>query len=112
MIGHPTSEDDADGQTARPGRQAADDTESANQDNLAKLAVSCRAGRIGRQDGGVSDLVHTSDAAKALGISARSIARWAAEGRIAPDLVTPGGHMRWNIENLRRQLQELRKRDE
>jgi hypothetical protein len=38
--------------------------------------------------GCVSDLVHTSEAAKALGISARSIARWAAEGRITPDLVT------------------------
>jgi predicted site-specific integrase-resolvase len=60
----------------------------------------------------VPDLVHTSDAAKALGISARSIARWAAEGRITPDLVTPGGHMRWNITNLRRQLEEARKRDQ
>ena len=82
-----------------------------NQDNLAKLAKHSRAGRTGRQDGGVPDLVHTSDAAKALGISARSIARWAAEGRITPDLVTPGGHMRWNIANLRRQLEEARKRD-
>jgi excisionase family DNA binding protein len=56
----------------------------------------------------VSDeLVHTSEAAKVLGISARSIARWAAEGRITPDLKTPGGHMRWNIDGLRRQLREL-----
>jgi DNA-binding transcriptional MerR regulator len=59
----------------------------------------------------VSDLVHTSEAAKALGISARSIARWAAEGRITPDLVTPGGHMRWDIENLRQQLRRLSQRD-
>jgi DNA-binding transcriptional MerR regulator len=59
----------------------------------------------------VSDLVHTSEAAKALGISARSIARWAAEGRITPDLVTRGGHMRWDIENLRQQLRRLSQRD-
>jgi hypothetical protein len=83
-----------------------------NQDNLAKLAEHCRTGRTGRQDVGVPDLVHTSDAAKALGISARSIARWAAEGRITPDLVTPGGHMRWNIANLRQQLEEARERDQ
>ena len=50
----------------------------------------------------MTDLVHTSEAAKALGISARSIAHWAAEGRMTPDLVTPGGHMRWDIDNLRR----------
>lgn len=60
----------------------------------------------------VPDLVHTSDAAKALGVSARSLARWAAEGRIRPDLVTPGGHMRWNIETLRQQLQALREPNE
>jgi hypothetical protein len=83
-----------------------------NRDNLANLAECRRAGRTGRQDVKVPDLVHTSDAAKALGISARSIARWAAEGRITPDLVTPGGHMRWSIANLRRQLEEARKRDQ
>ncbi|WP_433279546.1 MerR family DNA-binding transcriptional regulator [Pseudonocardia xinjiangensis] len=46
----------------------------------------------------------TSEAAKALGISARSIARWESEGKITPNLRTPGGHMRWNIEALRKQL--------
>ena len=59
----------------------------------------------------VEKLLHTSEAAKALGISARSIARWAAEGKIVPDLVTPGGHLRWSIENLRQQLLELRERN-
>lgn len=55
----------------------------------------------------MSALVPTTDAAKVLGISARSLARWAAQGKITPDLVTPGGHMRWDIEGLRRQLREL-----
>ncbi|MCH6165159.1 MerR family DNA-binding transcriptional regulator [Pseudonocardia alaniniphila] len=53
------------------------------------------------------ELVHTSEAAKALGISARSIARWAAEGKIVPNLRTPGGHMRWDVEGLRKQLYAL-----
>jgi excisionase family DNA binding protein len=53
------------------------------------------------------ELVHTSEAAKVLGISKRSIARWAAEGRITPDLRTPGGHMRWDVERLRQQLRDL-----
>lgn len=61
----------------------------------------------------VPELVRTSDAAKSLGISARSIARWASEGLIEPDLVTPGGHMRWDVSNLDRQLRELhRTRDD
>jgi hypothetical protein len=63
----------------------------------------------GRGLGGLR--VHTSEAAKALGISARSLARWAAEGRITPDLVTPGGHMRWDVESLRSQLRQLRNSD-
>ena len=34
-------------------------------------------------------------------------ARWAAEGLIEPDLITPGGHMRWDVERLRQQLRDL-----
>src|SRR5690242_4831633 len=52
----------------------------------------------------VSELVPTSQAAKAVGVSARSLARWAQEGTLQPDLVTPGGHLRWNVERLREQL--------
>lgn len=49
-------------------------------------------------------LVTTSEAAHAVGVSARSLARWAQEGVIEPTVRTPGGHLRWNIEQLRRQL--------
>lgn len=52
-------------------------------------------------------LVPTSEAAKALDVSARSLARWKQQGHITPDLVTPGGHMRWDIEKLAHQLHQL-----
>ncbi|MCD2193545.1 MerR family transcriptional regulator [Actinomycetospora endophytica] len=57
----------------------------------------------------MSELVSTSEAAKAVGVSARSLARWAQEGTLEPELVTPGGHLRWDVERLRQQLRELRK---
>src|SRR5215207_7066430 len=86
--------------------------EPVNPDSHAKPAVQLRASRTCPEDGHVTDLGHTSEAAKALGLSARSIARWAAEGRITPDVVTPGGHMRWDIDNLRRQRRDLRSRSQ
>lgn len=56
-------------------------------------------------------LVPTGDAAKALGIARRTLARWAAEGLVTPDLVTAGGHARWNVDRLREQLRALQQRD-
>ena len=62
--------------------------------------------------GGVAGpLVPTSEAARALGLSARSLSRWAADGRVEPDLVTPGGHMRWDVERLRAQIVAIHDRD-
>lgn len=57
-------------------------------------------------------LVPTSEAARRLGLSARSLSRWAQDGRVEPDLVTPGGHMRWDVDRLREQIVALRRRDE
>ena len=36
----------------------------------------------------------------------------AARGQLTPSLVLPSGHLRWNLEDLRRQLRELRNRDD
>jgi hypothetical protein len=63
------------------------------------------------------DLLTTTQAARELGVSARSLARWAQEGRLRPALVTPGGDKRsgrylWDIEDLREQLLNLRTRRE
>lgn len=56
-------------------------------------------------------LVPTGDAAKAIGVGRSTLARWMAEGLVKPALVTPGGHARWDVDDLRRQLNELRDRD-
>lgn len=48
--------------------------------------------------------VTTGEAAKALGVSIRSLQQWAKDGLILPDYVTPGGHMRWDVERVRAEL--------
>jgi DNA-binding transcriptional MerR regulator len=57
-------------------------------------------------------LVPTGDAAKAIGVGRSTLARWMAEGLVKPALVTPGGHARWDVDDLRKQLDDLRKRDD
>lgn len=53
-------------------------------------------------------LLTTAQAAARLGISRRTLARYARDGSITPTLVLPSGHMRWSLEDIRRQLRELR----
>lgn len=55
-------------------------------------------------------LLTTGEAARALGLNSRSVARWAKQGLIQPTLVTPGGHFRWNEDDLRQQIRELNER--
>ncbi|MFC5232774.1 helix-turn-helix domain-containing protein [Pseudonocardia zijingensis] len=55
-------------------------------------------------------LLTTGELARELGLSARSIARWAQEGKLQPTLVTPGGQYRWQSEDVREQLRQLRTR--
>jgi excisionase family DNA binding protein len=57
-------------------------------------------------------LLTTGELARELGLSARSLARWAQEGQLKPTLVTPGGQYRWELEDVREQLRRLRKRPE
>ncbi len=67
---------------------------------------------IAGQDLCMGRLVTTSEAAKELGVGTSTLQRWAKDKVVSPDLVTPGGHMRWDVDNLRGQLRELRQRDE
>jgi 8-oxo-dGTP pyrophosphatase MutT (NUDIX family) len=46
----------------------------------------------------------STDAARALGISRQTLWRWQQAGDIRPAWVTPKGHARWNLDDLRRQL--------
>ncbi|MBO0875457.1 MAG: MerR family DNA-binding transcriptional regulator [Pseudonocardia sp.] len=59
-----------------------------------------------------SRLVPTGDAARELGVNIRTLQHWASEGLVTPDVVTPGGHMRWDVERLRAQLRDLPPREE
>lgn len=58
------------------------------------------------------ELLPTDLAAKAIGVSRRSLVRWWKEGKVTPDLVTPGGHGRWSVERLKEQLREQQQQDE
>jgi DNA-binding transcriptional MerR regulator len=55
-----------------------------------------------------SDLVPTGVAAKAIGVDRGTLVRWQRAGLVTPALVTPGGHARWDIEDLKRQLRDQR----
>ncbi|MFD1527946.1 helix-turn-helix domain-containing protein [Pseudonocardia aurantiaca] len=60
---------------------------------------------------GRSELLTTSELADALGVSLRSVQRYLADGKITPEHTTPGGHHRWDVDNVREQLRKLRNRD-
>lgn len=55
-------------------------------------------------------LLTSGQLADELGISPRSIAHYAQTGQLEPTLVTPGGQYRWELEDVHRQLKEMRKR--
>ncbi|MBV9313147.1 MAG: MerR family DNA-binding transcriptional regulator [Pseudonocardia sp.] len=57
-------------------------------------------------------LVSTGEAARMLGVNLRTLQRWASEGQIKPDWITPGGHMRWDVERLLREIKELPKEED
>lgn len=52
-------------------------------------------------------LVSTPDAARALGISARTLQRYVRAGHITPDLTLASGQYRWNVDRLRDQINRL-----
>lgn len=52
----------------------------------------------------------TAQAARQLGVHRRTLARYAERGLLVPTLVLPSGHLRWNLDDVRRQLREIRDR--
>jgi DNA-binding transcriptional MerR regulator len=65
-----------------------------------------------RPDMPAAKLLTTAQAAAELGISRRTLARYVEQGVAAPALTLPSGHHRWDLEDLQRQLRDLRKRSE
>ncbi|ONI90637.1 hypothetical protein ALI144C_02925 [Actinosynnema sp. ALI-1.44] len=57
-------------------------------------------------------LVSTGVAARELGVDRGTLHRWWQEGLVEPIFVTAGGHARWDVEDLKRQLREKRKTDD
>lgn len=77
---------------------------SAEADNYATDGLTRRSAE---DRGHVSQLVSTAAAARELGIAARTLQRWAADGLIQPDMVTIGGHARWDVSRLREAIREM-----
>jgi DNA-binding transcriptional MerR regulator len=57
-------------------------------------------------------LLTTGEAAKAIGVGRATLARWWHDDLVKPELVTAGGHARWDLEDLKRQLREMRERQD
>jgi excisionase family DNA binding protein len=51
----------------------------------------------------------TGEAADALGVARPTLRRWVKEYGFKPVMVTAGGHYRWDLDDLRRQLEEHRR---
>jgi excisionase family DNA binding protein len=55
-------------------------------------------------------LLTTGELARELGVSRGAVLKWANDGLITPAFTTPGGHLRWDLKDVRRQVRELRER--
>lgn len=56
------------------------------------------------------ELLPTTQAAKAVGVAKRTLQQWVKDGAIEPTVRTVGGHARWDVTDLRRQLQAMQDR--
>lgn len=56
------------------------------------------------------ELLTTAQAAKQLGISTRTLVRYAEKGYVKPEMTLPSGHRRWILEDVRRQIREFGER--
>ena len=52
-------------------------------------------------------LVSTSELARAIGLAPRTIQAYRQAGILKPDLVSAGGHARWDVEKVRKRLREI-----
>jgi DNA-binding transcriptional MerR regulator len=57
-------------------------------------------------------LLTSGELARELSISPRTVARYARDGLLKPAETTVGGHHRWDLEDVRKQMADLRDRDE
>jgi excisionase family DNA binding protein len=55
-------------------------------------------------EGAGEELMTSSELAKRLGVSTRTVSRWVQQGRLEPTFTTPGGQFRYAWQDVRRQL--------
>ncbi|MCA1674221.1 MAG: MerR family DNA-binding transcriptional regulator [Actinobacteria bacterium] len=56
------------------------------------------------------ELVSTPLAAETIGVTARTLTRYVERGQITPAVILPSGHFRWDLDKLREQMDEVRRR--
>lgn len=54
----------------------------------------------------MANLLTTGQLAKELNVSRTAILSWAEAGLIQPEVRTPGGHYRWVLDDVKRQLRD------
>jgi excisionase family DNA binding protein len=69
------------------------------------MSGSAKRIRIWQSEKVPDSYVTTGYAAKALGVGLTTLQRWAHAGLVTPAFTTPGGHFRWDLDDLRAQLQ-------
>jgi hypothetical protein len=52
-------------------------------------------------------LLTGAEAARRVGLDPVALSRWTRRGRLTPAARTPGGHCRWDLDDLRMQLRKL-----
>lgn len=55
-------------------------------------------------------LLTSTELADELGLSASTIGRYVRDGSLKPTIVTPGGQYRWDLDDVKRQLDQWRQR--
>jgi transcriptional regulator with XRE-family HTH domain len=87
---------------------------AVNPANRAISARACTRHLTSPYRARVADgrLVTTAELARALGLSARTIQRYRQGGVLVPDVVSAGGHARWDVEKVRNTLRSLAERPE
>src|ERR1039458_6884100 len=66
--------------------------------------VTATSGTYGTLDHMADRYVSSDLAAADVGVDPETLRRWVRSGKVTPTMRTAGGHYRWNIDDLRRQL--------
>ena len=88
-----------------------DDTSETSESHDPSLFVR---GDASATSGGyrlfVRRLITSGELAKELGVSAGAVRAWVRDGLIVAAVVTPGGHRRYDLDEVRQRLKELQER--